>query len=84
MHHLNLVAVYAADTTGLIGQDNAIPWHIPEDMLYFKDLTMYHTVVMGRKTLESIGKRLPGRKIAVISSDPTYTHTGTQTSPSPA
>lgn len=51
----------------VIGQGNRIPWHLPEDFKWFKSVTMGHTVVMGRKTFESIGKPLPGRDIVVLS-----------------
>lgn len=53
-----------------IGKDNRIPWHLPEDLKHFKNLTMGHTVVMGRKTYESIGKPLGGRRNIVITSEP--------------
>ena len=51
----------------VIGFRNAIPWHIPEDLKWFKKLTMGHIIVMGRKTFESIGKPLPGRRTIVLS-----------------
>ncbi|RRD38958.1 dihydrofolate reductase [Leptotrichia sp. OH3620_COT-345] len=50
-----------------IGKGNRLLWHIPEDLKNFKEITMGKTVVMGRKTFESIGKALPGRKNIVIS-----------------
>ena len=53
--------------TSIIGRDNAIPWYIPEDLQYFKRLTMGHPVIMGRKTYDSIGKPLPGRFNIVIT-----------------
>ncbi|MDR0712404.1 MAG: dihydrofolate reductase [Prevotellaceae bacterium] len=59
-----LVAV--ADN-GVIGNANRLPWHISEDLKRFKQLTAGHTVIMGRKTFESIGKPLPERKNVVIS-----------------
>lgn len=55
----------------VIGSDNELPWHFPEDLKHFKEITLGKTVVMGRKTYESIinrlGKPLPGRKNVVIS-----------------
>ena len=54
--------VVAAARNGVIGQTNRMPWHLPSDLAFFKRLTMGHPVVMGRKTYESIGKPLPGRK----------------------
>ncbi|MDR1021922.1 MAG: dihydrofolate reductase [Prevotellaceae bacterium] len=57
----------AAADNGVIGNANRLPWHIPEDLKRFKQLTSGHAVVMGRKTFESIGKPLPNRKNIVIS-----------------
>ena len=66
---LTLIAAVASN--GVIGRDNALPWHLPEDLKRFKALTLGHPVLMGRKTFESIvarlGKPLPGRRNLVIS-----------------
>ena len=51
----------------VIGRDNAMPWHLPEDLKRFKRLTLGHPVIMGRKTYESIGRPLPGRTTVVLS-----------------
>lgn len=51
-----------------IGINNTLPWNIPEDLKHFKEYTMGKVVIMGRKTFQSIGKPLPGRKCIVISS----------------
>lgn len=51
----------------VIGKDNTIPWNIPGELLRFKELTMNKTVIMGRKTYESLDKKLKGRRIIVIS-----------------
>ncbi len=51
----------------VIGQNNRIPWRLPADMAFFKNTTMGHTVVMGRKTFESIGKPLNGRKNVIVT-----------------
>jgi dihydrofolate reductase len=64
--------VVAAARNGVIGQTNRMPWHLPSDLAFFKRLTMGHPVVMGRKTYESIGKPLPGRKNIVITRDPAF------------
>ena len=53
-----LAIVLAMDVHGLIGKDNDLPWHYPEDLQYFKSLTLNQTVLMGRKTYDSIYKRL--------------------------
>ena len=55
-----------------LGKNNDLIWHFKEDMKFFKDTTMGHTVVMGRKTFESLPKALPGRKNIVISSNSEY------------
>lgn len=59
---------------GIIGADNRMPWHLPEDLKHFKALTLGHPVIMGRKTFESIvaslGKPLPGRENIVVSRTP--------------
>ena len=51
----------------VIGRGNEIPWHLPEDFKFFKQTTMGHVLVMGRKTFESIGRPLPGRQTLVLS-----------------
>lgn len=70
MPHICLVAARAAN--GVIGRNNALPWHLPADLKRFKALTMGHPVVMGRKTHESIGRPLPGRRNLVITRNRAY------------
>ena len=60
-----IIAAVAED--GAIGKDNALLWHLPEDLKYFKATTMGCPVIMGRRTFESIGRPLPGRLNIVIS-----------------
>lgn len=55
-----------------LGKDNQMLWHIKEDFLHFKKTTMGHTLLMGRKTFESIGKPLPGRKTLILTRDQSY------------
>lgn len=55
-----------------IGRNNSLPWHLSEDLKYFKRTTMGNSIIMGRKTWESIGRVLPGRTNIVISSNPDY------------
>ena len=62
--------IVARARNGVIGRDNALPWHLPEDLQHFKRTTMGHPVLMGRRTYESIGRTLPGRRIIVVSTDP--------------
>lgn len=63
---IHLIAACASN--GVIGYNGAMPWDIPEDLQHFKELTMGHTVIMGRRTYESIGNALPGRQNIVVSS----------------
>jgi len=63
-----IISIIAAmDNNRLIGSKNGLPWHLPADFKHFKDVTLGKPVLMGRKTFESIGKPLPGRKNIVIS-----------------
>lgn len=64
--------IVAHDPNRVIGQDNKMPWYIPGDLAYFKNKTMSKAIVMGRKTYESIGKVLPGRKNIIITRNPSY------------
>lgn len=63
---INIIA--AVSRNGVIGKDNKIPFHYPEDLKHFKNMTLNSTVIMGRKTYESIGKPLPKRNNIIISS----------------
>lgn len=62
----------AMDENRGIGLQGGIPWHLPDDLKHFRALTMGHHVVMGRKTYESIGKPLPGRKLVIVTRNPSY------------
>ena len=62
--------VVAVSKNGVIGKDGKLPWHFPADLKFFKNLTSGHTVVMGRKTFDSIGKALPNREKIVVSRRP--------------
>ncbi|MCI5108522.1 MAG: dihydrofolate reductase [Candidatus Pacebacteria bacterium] len=59
--------IVAASINNVIGNKGKIPWYIPRDFKYFKETTMGHPIVMGRKTFESIGKPLPGRENIILS-----------------
>ena len=63
---ISLVAAMARNR--VIGQDNQMPWHLPEELKYFKQLTMGKPIIMGRRTFESIGRPLPGRHNIVLTS----------------
>src|SRR5699024_5723580 len=60
--------IVAMDQNNVIGYQNEMPWHLPKDLRFFKEKTTGHTIVMGRKTFESIGKVLPNRKHIVLTS----------------
>ena len=66
----------------VIGAGGKIPWHLPADLRHFKEVTMGHPVVMGRKTFASIGKPLPGRTNIVITRNSDYRADGIETAPS--
>ena len=69
---MNVALIVAMAENGVIGRNNKLPWHLPEDLRYFKQTTMGKPIIMGRKTYESIGKPLPGRTNIVISRQQTY------------
>ena len=56
----------------VIGKNNSLPWHLSEDLKYFKRSTMGNSIIMGRKTWESIGRALPGRTNIVVTTNPDY------------
>lgn len=62
-----LSAIVAMAKNRVIGKDNQLPWRIPEDLRFFKEKTMGHPMIMGRKTFESFGKPLPGRSHIVLT-----------------
>ncbi len=64
--------IVAASRNGVIGAGGRLPWHLPADLKRFKQLTMRHPILMGRKTFESLGKPLPGRTNIVITRQPKY------------
>lgn len=68
-----IAAIWAQDENGLIGKDEKLPWHLPNDLSFFKKMTEDNTIVMGRKTFEGMGKRaLPNRRTIVLTSDLDY------------
>lgn len=72
MSNLKLTLIVAAAENNAIGKGNKMPWHLPDDFKYFKKNTLDHSIVMGRKTFESIGKALPERRNIVITRDLNY------------
>jgi len=67
---LSLIAAIARN--GVIGKDNTLPWHLPEDLKRFRALTTGHHIIMGRKTYESIDRLLPGRTTVIVTRNPDY------------
>ncbi len=74
-----LSMIVATANNRIIGKDNDMPWHLPADLQYFKKITLGKPIIMGRKTFESIGRPLPGRRNIVISRDVNYTADGVDT-----
>ena len=64
---MNIIIVVAIATNNAIGKNNQLLWKLPADLKHFKDITSGHTVIMGRKTYESVGKPLPNRRNIVIT-----------------
>ncbi|GAB2630950.1 dihydrofolate reductase [Kribbella swartbergensis] len=64
---MTVILIAAVGANGVIGRDNDLPWRIREDLRRFKQLTLGHTLVMGRKTYDSIGRPLPGRRTVVVT-----------------
>jgi len=77
-----ITVIAAVARNGVIGRNNALPWHLPEDLRRFKALTMGHPLVMGRKTFESLSRPLPGRTHVVLSRIPGLAIPGCQTADS--
>jgi dihydrofolate reductase len=73
--------VVAVSENGVIGDAGGIPWHLPEDLKHFKRLTMGHAMVMGRKTYESIGRPLPGRRTIVVTRNRDFAAAGCDVAP---
>ncbi len=71
-----LSIIVAKAQNNIIGKDNKLLWHLPNDMKRFKEITTGHIVIMGRKTFESIGKVLPDRKNVIFSQNPDFVLSG--------
>lgn len=70
--------IAALSQNNQIGLNNQMPWHIPEDLHYFKTITTGHTVIMGRKTFESIGRPLPNRRNIVLTQNVDFAPPGVE------
>ena len=66
----SLEIVVAAARNGVIGRGNSLPWRLPDDLAFFKHTTLGHAILMGRRTWDSIGRPLPGRRNLVLTRDP--------------
>jgi dihydrofolate reductase len=75
--NLSLIVAYADNR--VIGIENRLPWHLPEDLRHFKATTSGHTIIMGRKTYESIGRPLPNRRNLVLTRDLHWQAAGVET-----
>ena len=66
---MNINLIWAQDANGGIGKNNSLPWHVSADLINFKKLTLHHTIIMGRKTWDSLPKKpLPNRRNIVLTS----------------
>ena len=72
MWKMKIAIIVAAAPDGAIGKENKLLWNLPADLKFFKEKTMGHHIIMGRKTYESIGKPLPGRTSVIITRDKNY------------
>jgi dihydrofolate reductase len=75
---MKLSLIVAVSRNNVIGINNQLPWHLPEDLRYFKSVTMGKPIVMGRKTYDSIGRALPGRTNIVITRDEAWSAPGVE------
>jgi dihydrofolate reductase len=78
-----LAFIAAVSEGNVLGKDNALPWHHPEDLKHFRATTLGHAIIQGRKTYESVGKPLPGRRNLVVTRDPSYRAEGCEVLGSP-
>jgi dihydrofolate reductase len=76
-----ITLIVARARNGVIGRDGALPWRLPEDLAFFKRTTMGHPIVMGRRTWESIGRPLPGRRNIVVSRQAGFAAAGAEVVP---
>ncbi len=73
-----LSLIVATDRKNGIGINNTLPWRLPEDLAFFKRTTTGHTIIMGRKTFDSIGRALPNRRNIVVTRNPDWQHAGVE------
>ena len=75
---MEIILIAAMAANNVIGSNNTIPWHIPGEQTRFKEITMGHCLIMGRKTWQSIGRPLPGRRNIVVTRNTSFTATGAE------
>ncbi len=75
---MSLSVIAAVAENAVIGHENRLPWHLPADLKRFKQLTLGHPILMGRRTWESIGRPLPGRRSVVITGNRSYEAPGAE------
>ena len=73
---MKITLVAAIASNNVIGKENSLPWNIPEDLKRFKQMTSGHTILMGRKTFDSIGRPLPNRQNIVMTKDKNFEQEG--------
>lgn len=76
MNEHSLIGIVAMTAQRVIGKDGTLPWHLPDDLTFFKQTTSGHAIVMGRKTFDSIGRPLPKRQNIVLTRDRSWSHPG--------
>jgi dihydrofolate reductase len=75
---MELILIAAVAANGVIGRNNRIPWQIPGELARFKEITMGHSLIMGRKTWDSLARPLPGRRNIVLTRDISFTAPGAE------
>ncbi|MEN9337764.1 MAG: hypothetical protein RIQ41_78 [Candidatus Parcubacteria bacterium] len=80
---MSLTIIAAIADNNVIGKENALMWKIPRDLRHFKEVTMGHPIIMGRKTFASIGRLLPGRQTIILTRDPNFSYEGADVYTSP-
>ena len=75
---MKLSLIAAVSRNNVIGKDNKMPWHLPADLQFFKTTTLGKPIIMGRKTWESLGRILPGRRHIVVTRNKDYTAEGVE------
>lgn len=73
-----LTLIVAVARNGVIGRDSDMPWHLPDELRYFKETTLGHTLLMGRATYDAIGRPLPGRRTIVLTRDRDWQRDGVE------